>query len=204
MNRDKTEAIYLGESSNFRHKVKEIKWTNNNVKCLGVYINKNPSKAIQANITEKLEKIESLIKIWKCRSLTLKGKVTIVNSLMISQILYIASVIHIPKWAITKYNTLISSFIWDNKPPKIKYTTLIAPLESGGLKLQDLETKIKANKLTWIKLLSDTKIRKPWKDYLKLKINYPIQNIPLHNKKVYSHKSLTEKFYTEMFDTWAN
>jgi hypothetical protein len=153
---------------------------------------------------EKLEKIESLIKIWKCRSLTLKGKVTIVNSLMVTQMLYIASVIHIPKWAITKYNTLISSFIWDNKPPKIKYTTLIAPLELGGLKLQDLETKIKANKLTWIKHLSDTKIRKPWKDYLQLKIKYPIQNILIHNKKVYSHKSLTEKFYTEMFDAWAN
>jgi hypothetical protein len=79
MNRDKTEAIYIGVSSNYRHKVNKIKWTNNNVKCLGVYINKDPKKAIQANIIEKLDKIESLIKIWKCRSLTLKGKVTIVN-----------------------------------------------------------------------------------------------------------------------------
>ena len=65
--------------------------------------------------------------------------------------LYIASVIHIPKWAITKYNRLITNFIWDNEPPKIKYTTLIAPISQGGLNLQDLETKIKANKITWIK-----------------------------------------------------
>jgi hypothetical protein len=104
----------------------------------------------------------------------------------------------------TKYNTLITNFIWDNKQPTIKYTTLIAPIQLGGLKLQDLETKIKANKLTWIKHLLDTKIKKPWKDYLQLKVKYPIQSIPTHNKKVYNHKTLSNKFYIEMLDAWAN
>jgi exonuclease III len=203
MNRDKTEAIHIGESSNFIHKGDKIKWTNNNVKCLGVYINKNNRIATQANIMEKLGKIESLIKIWKCRSLTLKGKVTIVNSLLVSQMLYIASVIHIPKWAITKYNNLIRNFIWDDKPPKIKYTTLIAPIEKGGLKLQDLESKIKANKLTWIKRIAETKIKKPWKDYLQSKLKFPIQYIPRHNKRTYNHGSLNDNFYIEMLDTWA-
>ena len=203
MNRDKTEAIYIGVASNFRHNVNEIKWSNDNIKCLGVYINKNLQKATQANITDKLDKIESLIKIWSCRHLTLKGKVTIVNSLMVSQMLYIASVIHILKWAITKYNTLITNFIWDNKPPKIKYTTLIAPITQGGLNLQDLETKIKANKIKWIKHLVDKKISKPWKDYLQLKIKYPIHEISLHNKREYNHKMLDQKFYIGMFSTWA-
>jgi hypothetical protein len=146
MNRDKTEALYIGVSSNFRHKINKIKWSNESIKYLGVYINKDLQKAIQVNINEKLDKIESLIKIWHCRHLALKGKVTIVNSLLVSQMMYIASVIHIPKWAITKYNTLITNFIWDNKPQKIKYTTLIAPISQGGLNLQDLQTKIKANK----------------------------------------------------------
>jgi hypothetical protein len=133
MNRDKSESIFIGASSNFRHKIQEIKWTNDNVKCLGVYINKNPEIAIKTNIKEKLEKIESIIKIWGCRHLTLKGKVVIANSLLLSQMLYIASVIHIPTWAIQSYNKLIANFIWDNKPPKIKYTTLIAPVATGGL-----------------------------------------------------------------------
>jgi hypothetical protein len=30
----------------------------------------------------------------------------------------------------------------------MKYTTLIAAISQGGLNLQDLETKIKANKIT--------------------------------------------------------
>ena len=33
-----------------------------------------------------------------------------------------------------------------DKPSKIKYTTLIAPIAQGGLQLQDLQTKIDANK----------------------------------------------------------
>jgi hypothetical protein len=115
---------------------------------------------------EKLEKIEGIIKIWKCRYLTLKGKIPIVNSLLVSQMLYIASVIHIPLWAIKQYNTLIRNFIWDNKPPKIKYTTLIATIESGGLKLQDLQTKIEANKVMWIKNLLNIAVEQPWKSYL--------------------------------------
>jgi hypothetical protein len=203
MNREKTEALYIGVSSNFRHKVKEIKWSNENIKCLGIFINKDLQKAIQANITDKLDKIQSLVKIWSCRHLTLKGKVTIVNSLLVSQMLYIASVIHIPKWAITKYNTIINNFIWDNKPPKIKYTTLIAPIAQGGLNLQDLETKIKANKITWIKHLLDKNINKPWKDYLQVKVKDPLHKIPLYNKKEYKYTHLNQHFYTEMLSTWA-
>jgi hypothetical protein len=67
--------------------------------------------------------------------------------------LYIASIIHIPKWAITKYTQLITNFIWDDKPAKIKYLTLIKPIAQGGLNLQDLNTKIEANKISWIKKL---------------------------------------------------
>jgi hypothetical protein len=87
INKDKSEAIYIGVSSNFRHKCK-IKWTSGDVKCLGVYINKNTSLANEHNLNCKLEKVQSIIKIWSCRHLTLKGKVTIVNSLFIPQMLY--------------------------------------------------------------------------------------------------------------------
>jgi hypothetical protein len=40
INKDKSEAINIGVSSNFKHKCK-IRWTSSDVKCLGVYINKN-------------------------------------------------------------------------------------------------------------------------------------------------------------------
>jgi hypothetical protein len=204
INRDKSEAIYIGVSSNFRHKVGiNIRWSNNFVKCLGVYIHKDLDKATQHNIREKLDKIQNIIKIWKCRHLTLKGKITIVNSLLISQMLYIASVIHIPQWAILEYNKIIRDFIWNDKPTKIKYATLIAPTALGGMQLQDLQTKIDANKLTWIKNICDNNIKNPWKAYLQTKTQDPLQEIPMYNSINYEEIEFSDKFYTETFQVWA-
>ena len=49
-----------------------------------------------------------------------------------------------PNWVLTKYKELIVKFIWDGKPPKVKYRAIISDIPNGGLKLQDLETKVKS------------------------------------------------------------
>ena len=144
MNCDKTEAMQIGSSSNFRHKQNEVKWTQSPIKYLGVYIHKNLDTIVRENIKAKMEKVINLIKIWGCRQLTLRGKVTIINSLLIPQLLYIASVIYIPDETIREINKMSSDFLWNNKPSKIKYNAIINEIEQGGLKLQDLECKIKA------------------------------------------------------------
>ena len=54
VNRDKSEAMFIGVSSNIHHNTKYIKWANECIKCLGVLIDKNPDKTIQENIKHKL------------------------------------------------------------------------------------------------------------------------------------------------------
>jgi hypothetical protein len=44
-------------------------------------------------------------------------------------------------------NKRITEFIWNGKPPKVKYNTLINNIEYGGLSLQDIECKLKAIKI---------------------------------------------------------
>jgi hypothetical protein len=56
---------------------------------------------------------------------------------------YLGNVIHIPKQYITKYDQIITNFVWDNKPPKVKYKAMINSIENGGLCLQDIESKLK-------------------------------------------------------------
>ena len=53
-------------------------------------------------------------------------------------------------------------FIWRGKRPKIKHSTLICNFENGGLKDIDIESKLKALKLSWIKRLLDFNFH-PWK-----------------------------------------
>ena len=118
--------------------------------------------------------------------------------------LYIASVIHIPKWAITKFKQMITSFIWSNKPAKIKYSTMIAPINRGGLQLQDLQTKIQANKISWIKLMINKQINTPWKAYLENSTKTPIHEIPLQNAKKYNNLNIKENFHCETLNIWAS
>ena len=53
-------------------------------------------------------------------------------------------------------------FIWRGKRPKIKHSSLIRNFENGGLKDINIESKLKALKLCWIKRLSDSNFQ-PWK-----------------------------------------
>ena len=150
VNRDKSEAMGIGASSNYRHPVLGVKWPKDSVKCLGIFFNSKTDKIIDDNFKPCLEKIENLLELRCLRKLTLKGKILIVNSLAISQLLYVGTVLYTPKWVIDKYNTMIKAFIWGNKPAKVKYSCLINTVERGGLRLQDIETKLKAVKIKMV------------------------------------------------------
>jgi hypothetical protein len=80
-NRDKTQAIGIGASSNYRHmadKTLDIKWPESSIKFLGVLINNDTEKMQNENIQAKLEKIQELVNSWCLRKMTLKGKATVI------------------------------------------------------------------------------------------------------------------------------
>ena len=43
------------------------------------------------------------------------------------------------------------AFIWENKPEKVKRTTLTQEYEMGGIKMVDIEKFIQTLKISWIK-----------------------------------------------------
>ena len=59
------------------------------------------------------------------------------------------------KQILDQLNIVHKSFIWDNKMPKIKHSTLIADYSEGGYKDIHITTKIAALKVTWVKMLLD-------------------------------------------------
>lgn len=103
------------------------------------------------NFKKPLSKICQVCSSWSCRQLSIKGKITIANTLLVSLLQYPCSVIQTPAIVISEYQKLISSFIWDGKRPKIAFKTLILPIESGGLRLMDLRTRLQVIRLQWIK-----------------------------------------------------
>ena len=67
-----------------------------------------------------MQKIETVLKVWRMRNLTLEGKITIFKTLPISKIIHLPSVTVLPNSTITQLNKIHKEFIWNHKIPKIK------------------------------------------------------------------------------------
>ena len=69
--------------------------------------------------------MERLFESWKKRKLTIFGKTCVINSLAISKLIYVGSVLPIPEDSlIKKIKSSIFNFIWD-KRDRIKRDSLI-------------------------------------------------------------------------------
>lgn len=106
--------------------------------------------------------VYTLFKIWKnCsspgkkRKLTIFGKACIVNSLAISKIIYVGSILPMPDPEyIKQLKKSIFNFIW-NKRDRIKRDTVIGRQEDGGIGVVDIESKFKALKAAWCRIWID-------------------------------------------------
>ena len=111
---------------------------------------------------DKLKVLKDVLNLWECRGLSLAGRILIFKSLALSKLLYASTMKCLPKQMLDQLNTLQKSFIWSNRKPKIKHSTLIADYGQGGYKDIDIKTKISALKVTWVTRLLDTNFH-PWK-----------------------------------------
>ena len=162
INYDKTELLRIGSLCNTQAKLytqKPVNWTNDPLLILGVNVTQSRKDLVEANFPQLLTKIQNVIKIWSMRNLTIYGKVLLAKSLLISQLTYKLSLLPTPsKEYLKEVNTLISNFIWNNKPPRIAREYLLLPLEKGGLNLTDIIFQEKGLKISWVKrILEETK-----------------------------------------------
>ena len=96
------------------------------------------------------------------RNLTLEGKVTVFKALAISKIVHLALITNIPTSTMKELNKIQNEFIWKNKNPKIKHTTLCNNYDNSGLKNINISSKIISLQCSWIKKLYD-KTTPSWK-----------------------------------------
>jgi len=97
------------------------------------FLSYDSRKATELNFIEKIRKLEKTLNSLKRRTLTLYGKISIVKTLGLSNLIYNMSVLVIPEQLIKEINSIIFNFIWDEKPPKIKKSTII-----GEKNMEDL------------------------------------------------------------------
>ena len=152
LNKTKTEAMWIGKDINNVTTPLGIKWVKH-VHSLGIFFSYDSDYVVQKNFDDRAKEFKRILDMWLQRDLSLIGKITILKSLAFSKVIYQCEVLTCPPTFIENMNDLAFSFVWNNKPNKIKRTTLIADYEKGGLKMLDIDSFLKAQKAMWVKRL---------------------------------------------------
>ena len=152
LNMSKSKGFSFGNFNS--NKFKDINWNDEFIKTLGVYFSKNMNAAYDKTWNDKVEKMESQLKQWRCRNLTYFGKVTVLKSLVISNITYIMSVFPTFANINKKIERLIYHFLWNGRD-RIKRKTLIGTTDKGGINMPDFVLQSYALKAVWLQRLFD-------------------------------------------------
>ena len=169
LNDKKTEALWIGssiENDKILLPGKNLKWPKTKVKTLGLWISTDPDLSTRLNYDEKLEKVKEILNCWKYRRLTLLGKITVLKSLVVSQLVYLLSPLRSNNKILHEINDLFHSFLWNGKSDKIRRKVMINDPRDGSLRMIDLISFNKSLKTTWIKKYLDNDNYGKWKIFL--------------------------------------
>lgn len=210
LNDKKTEALWIGASVG-NDKIllsgKELKWPKDKVKSLGLWISTDPELSASLNYNEKLEKVKEILRCWKYRRLTLLGKITVIKSLVVSQLVYLLSPLRSNYRVLNEINDLLYTFLWNGKGDKIKRKVMINDFGDGGLKMIDISSFNKSLKMTWIKKYLDNNNKGKWKIFFDITLQkYGCQNFFSYNlnvKDILSKITTSDGFLKEVLEIWA-
>ena len=135
------------------------------------------------------------------------GKITVLKSLVVSQLTYILSPPPSNEKIIHEINDLFYRFLWNDKGDKIKRKVMINDYLKGCLKMIDLVSFNKSLKLTWIKKYLDSSNKGKWKIFLDLKLGKNAGelvfagNLSVKDTKIKFKNS--DSFTKELLEIWA-
>lgn len=158
----------------------------------------------ELNYKPKLQRIKEICNAWINRSLSMKGKVVLITSLLISILQYPCSCTSTPKRVYDEFKKISTDFIWNSRRSKIAYALLIQDIPEGGIKLPDLETRVKTVHLYWIRYLwhnPDSVLSRSLRHHLGLR-----DNLSLIMSKTHFASALHERctFLKQILATWAS
>ena len=206
LNLSKCEGLWLGRSGNKQENcdLGNIKWPTNPIRYLGIYIGQNDDECMKRNWKDKIDKLDSTLKQWKTRDLTLFGKICIIKSLALSKVVYSAALLCIPDNAVKEINCKIFRYLWGNRD-RIKRKIATLSIEQGGLNMIDVKVHFESLKATWINRILNAKDSDKWAVIPKYKLSklcYNQENIIYYtsfiNLRQFPQIIRLPKFYQEV------
>ena len=175
INSKKTKAMWIGSHKTNRQKMLNFECPRDPIKFLGTHLSYDESKNNHSNFSLKIQKMDTKLNLWLSRDLTLYVRTMLAKSLGISQLVYAASMVHVPDPIIQQVQSKLLTFLWKNKKDKIKRNVLYQPLPKGGLNFPCFKAMIKALRPSNWKAISKFLLRKTWWTLFSSKVQLPCE-----------------------------
>ena len=160
LNKNKSEAMWIGERRNSNDSPFELKWVNQ-IKILGIHFSStNTASHIELNWKPKIIKIKQKILSFQKRNLGLLGKICIIKSLLASELIYTMQAICIPDKVLVELNTILYRFLWRKKDcnkkafEKVKRVVVNSSVEKGGINMIDIKIMQQSFLCQWMYKMS--------------------------------------------------
>ena len=205
VNEDKTVYMRFGKAMVLKNyfNFKEVE----EIRILGILMGKNERKVRDEMWEQLVTEIERRLNFWKLRTLNLKGKVLILNVLMVSKLWYVLYVSEMPLWTEKRLKKCFLDFLWEGKPARIAFNTILGAVDKGGLGLMDVEQRKNSLRVKIVKKYLQDEGKQEWKKTMNYFLNkcgnFNMGDGILWMKtKIWMTEGLPE-FYREIFSAWG-
>jgi len=166
LNADKTEIMPFASQNlridrNIRYDVVYMNKHYNltgleSIKINGIYFQQNAVEMRRRNLESVERKIDDQLKKWSRRGLSLLGKILIMKTFGVSQIIYLLQSLVYPESELKNINLLLYKFLWNRHysatkaPERIKREIINKPINLGGfgmLNINELDESLKIRAL---------------------------------------------------------
>ena len=141
-------------------KNKNLLWTNDSLEILGLTFGSKSS--VDDSWRKRIDKLSRRLDAWSFRSLSLKGRALIINSIAISGLVYVGSVFRLSDSLYKSINRIIFKFLWADKNELVARKTCFLPIHQGGLGIVDINVKVKALHLKHVANICNSAYSSPW------------------------------------------
>ena len=152
LNQSKSKGLWLGPWSGRQDPPVALDWTSIKIKVLGVFL--GPGDLEEDNWRPRILAVENVLSSWRQRALSFKGRALVINTLALSRVWYVASLIHMPPWVLSELYKLVFGFFWKGKRDLVSRSVVVQPLCFGGFSVVDVKLKVWSLVAQWIRRLA--------------------------------------------------
>ena len=151
LNMTKCDFVWIGRDRTRKDNICGIA-PRTKFKSLGILFSTEEAY-VPENVEAKIRSMRNAMNMWKGRDLSIKGRITLMKSLMASQFTYLASAMVIPLESLKRIDKELRTFLWNGRTPKVKRTIICQSIDNGGLGAVKIDCYINSLQLTWLRRL---------------------------------------------------